>query len=258
MILIKNLHKSFNGLKLFKGLNLEIKQGEAVAFIGPSGSGKSTLLRCINGLETFQDGEITVNNITIHPVTKKNMKVEESAIRQIRLTVGMVFQQFNLFPHMTVLQNIIEAPIHILKIPKEEAEERAICLLKRINMEHKINSYPAELSGGQQQRVAISRALAMKPQAMLFDEPTSALDPEMVGEVLSVIKDLIYEGMTTLIATHEMEFAKDVADKIVVLDHGEIIEEGKPEIIFSNPTKERTRGFLNRILKQNLRDTDTK
>ncbi|MCX7770982.1 MAG: amino acid ABC transporter ATP-binding protein [Proteobacteria bacterium] len=251
MITIKNLHKSFNGHKLFKGLNLEIKRGEAVAFIGPSGSGKSTLLRCINGLESFQEGEITVKDITIHGTNLGLKKIEEEAIRKIRLSVGMVFQQFNLFPHMTVLQNIIEAPIHVLKIPKEEAEETAISLLKRINMEHKINSYPSELSGGQQQRVAIARALAMKPEAMLFDEPTSALDPEMVGEVLAVIKDLIYqEGMTSLIATHEMDFAKDVADRVFVLDEGEIIEEGEPEEIFTCPKKERTRAFLNRFLKK--------
>lgn len=250
MITIKNLHKRFNGHKLFNGINLEIKKGEAVAFIGPSGSGKSTLLRCINGLEQFQEGEITVKDITLHPITKSNLKIEENTIRKIRLTIGMVFQQFNLFPHMTVLQNIIEAPIHVLKIPKEEAEERAIALLKRINMEHKINNYPHELSGGQQQRVAIVRALAMKPEAMLFDEPTSALDPEMVGEVLSVIKDLVYEGMTTLIATHEMDFAKDIADRVIVLDNGEIIEEGIPEEIFSNPKKERTQIFLSRIIKK--------
>jgi ABC-type polar amino acid transport system ATPase subunit len=251
LITIKNLHKSFNGHKLFKGLNLVVKKGEAVAFIGPSGSGKSTLLRCINGLESFQEGEITVKDITIHGTKSGLQKIEEEAIRKIRLSVGMVFQQFNLFPHMTVLQNIIEAPIHVLKLSRQEAEEIAISLLKRINMEHKVKSYPQELSGGQQQRVAIARALAMKPEAMLFDEPTSALDPEMVGEVLSVIKDLIYqEGMTTLIATHEMDFAKDVADRVIVLDEGEIIEEGEPEEIFTNPKKERTRTFLNRFLKK--------
>lgn len=250
MIKIKNLHKSFNGHKLFNGLSLEIKKGEAVAFIGPSGSGKSTLLRCINGLESFQEGEITVKDITIHGTNAGLKKIEEEAIRRIRLSVGMVFQQFNLFPHMTVLQNIIEAPIHVLKMPEEEARELAINLLKRINMEHKINSYPHELSGGQQQRVAIARALAMKPEAMLFDEPTSALDPEMVGEVLAVIRDLInQEGMTTLIATHEMDFARDVADRVYVLDQGEIIEEGEPEEIFARPKKERTKIFLNRFLK---------
>lgn len=250
MITINNLHKSFNGQRLFKGLSLEIKKGEAVVFIGPSGSGKSTLLRCINGLEPFQEGEITVDDITIHGTNKKLKKIEEESIRKIRLSVGMVFQQFNLFPHMTVLQNIIESPIHVLKIPKDEAKEIAFNLLKRINMENKINSYPHELSGGQQQRVAIARALAMKPKAMLFDEPTSALDPEMVGEVLSVIKDLInQEGMTTLIATHEMDFAKEVADRVFVLDHGEIIEEGEPEKIFTNPEKERTKSFLNRFLR---------
>lgn len=251
MISIKNLHKSFNGHKLFRGLSLEIEKGAAVVFIGPSGSGKSTLLRCINGLETFQEGEITVKDITIHGTNRSLRKIEEEAIRRIRLSVGMVFQQFNLFPHMTVLQNIVEAPIHVLKISKDEAYDMAISLLKRINMEHKINSYPHELSGGQQQRVAIARALAMKPEAMLFDEPTSALDPEMVGEVLSVIKDLInQEGMTTLIATHEMDFAKDVADRVFVLDNGEIIEEGEPDKIFTNPSTERTRIFLNRFLKK--------
>ncbi len=251
MIRIKNLYKSFNEHKLFSGLSLEIKKGEAVVFIGPSGSGKSTLLRCINGLETFQEGEITVKDITIHGTNRGLKKIEEEAIRRIRLSVGMVFQQFNLFPHMTVLQNIVEAPIHVLKMSKDEAYDMAISLLKRINMEHKINSYPHELSGGQQQRVAIARALAMKPEAMLFDEPTSALDPEMVGEVLSVIKDLVNQGgMTTIIATHEMDFAKDVADKIFVLDNGEIIEEGDPEKIFSNPNTERTRNFLSRFLKK--------
>lgn len=250
MIKIKNLHKSFNGHKLFNGLYLEIKKGEAVAFIGPSGSGKSTLLRCINGLESFEEGEIIVNEIAIHGTKAGLKKIEEESVRKIRLSVGMVFQQFNLFPHMTVLQNIIEAPTHVLKISRDEAEDLAIGLLKRINMEHKINSYPHELSGGQQQRVAIARALAMKPEAMLFDEPTSALDPEMVGEVLSVIKDLInQEGMTTIIATHEMDFARDVADRVCVIDNGEIIEEGEPEEIFTNPKTERTKIFLSRFLK---------
>lgn len=249
MIFIKNLHKRIGEHVLFKNLSIEVKKREAIGLIGPSGSGKSTLLRCINGLEPFDDGEITVDNICIHPLKPEKSRFENEAIRLIRLKVGMVFQQFNLFPHMTVLQNIIEAPVHVLKIPKEEAEEQAVKILKRINMEHKIKSYPHQLSGGQQQRVAIARALAMKPEVMLFDEPTSSLDPEMVGEVLSFIKDLIYEGMTSIIATHEMDFAKDVADKILVLDCGEIIEEGTPEEIFLNPKKERTKAFLTRFIK---------
>ena len=251
MITIRDLHKYYNGDHLFKGINLDVEKGEVVALIGPSGSGKSSLLRCINGLEVFQQGEIVVNGIELHHV--KGLKPDKeylAAAREVRFKVGMVFQQFNLFPHMTVLENIIEAPVHVLGRDKRTATEHGLTLLRRINLEKKIRSYPDELSGGEQQRVAIVRALAMKPQAMLFDEPTSSLDPEMVGEVLSVIKDLVNEGMTTVIATHEMDFAREVSDKVVVFDHGDIVETDTPERIFTNPKVERTKSFLSRVLNR--------
>ena len=222
MIQVRNLHKYYGEHHLFKGIDLDIKKGEVVVFIGPSGSGKSTFLRCINGLEFFQEGEIKVDGISLHSVKKSKVeKADQGSVTKVRLKIGMVFQQFNLFPHMTALENITEAPVRVLGINKDEAEEKAVTLLKRINLEKKVNSYPGSLSGGEQQRVAIARALAMKPEAMLFDEPTSSLDPEMVGEVLSVIKNLVEEGMTTLIATHEMDFAREVADRVVVFDNGE-------------------------------------
>ncbi|BCB95790.1 arginine ABC transporter ATP-binding protein [Dissulfurispira thermophila] len=247
MIKVKNLHKYYGQYHLFKGINLDIQKGEVVVFIGPSGSGKSTFLRCINGLEYFQDGEIDVDDVALHSINRlRPNKKDIEAIRKIRLKVGMVFQQFNLFPHMTVMENIIEAPTRVLGMNKNEAIENANMLLRRINIEEKANSYPDELSGGEQQRAAIARALAMRPEAMLFDEPTSSLDPEMVGEVLAVIKDLVEEGMTALIATHEMDFAKEVADRIVVFDKGDIIEIGTPDEIFTNPKIERTKIFLNR------------
>ncbi len=250
MIKVRNLHKYYEKVHLFKGISLDVDKGEVVVLIGPSGSGKSTFLRCINGLEFFQEGEIIVDNIELHSINRLNPSREEKEIiRKIRMKVGMVFQQFNLFSHMTVLENIIEAPIHVLKIKKDVAIERAMELLKRINLERKKDSYPDELSGGEQQRVAIARSLAMRPEVMLFDEPTSSLDPEMVGEVLSVIKDLVNEGMTTIISTHEMSFAKEVGDKICVFDNGDIIEIGTPEEIFTNPKVERTKAFLKRIIK---------
>jgi len=251
LIKIRNLHKYYDEHHLFKGINLDVQRGEVVVLIGPSGSGKSTLLRCINGLEIFQDGEIVVDGIELHSIKRlRPDKRDIDTIRKVRLKVGMVFQQFNLFPHMTVLENIIEAPVQVMGLDKNEASRNAIALLKRINLERKINNYPAELSGGEQQRVAILRALAMKPEAMLFDEPTSSLDPEMVGEVLSVIKELVNEGMTTVIATHEMDFAKEVADRVVVFDHGEIVEIGTPEQIFTNPKAERAKNFLSRVLNR--------
>ncbi|NTU43258.1 MAG: amino acid ABC transporter ATP-binding protein [Nitrospirales bacterium] len=250
MITVRNLHKSFGNQRLFKGIDLQIAKGEAVAIIGPSGSGKSNFLRCINGLEAFQQGEITVDGVAHSADNPLSDKQELEEIRKIRLRVGMVFQQFNLFPHMNVLQNIIESPVHVLRIDRRQAEEEAVALLRRINLEHKLKSYPDQLSGGEQQRVAIARALAMKPAAMLFDEPTSALDPEMVGEVLNVIKDLVSEGMTTLIATHEMGFAREVADRVIVFDKGDIVESGPPEEIFTSPKTERARAFLSRVLKR--------
>jgi len=250
MIRVRNLFKSFGGQRLFSGLNLDISQGEVVVCIGPSGSGKSTFLRCINGLEYFQEGEIEVDGTALHSVNRiKPTGADREAIRQVQLKVGMVFQQFNLFPHMTVIENIIEAPIQVLRERKEHAVDGARALLQRVNLEAKVNSYPDQLSGGEQQRVAIARALAMRPRVMLFDEPTSSLDPEMVGEVLSVIRDLVDDGMTTVIVTHEMGFAREIADRVVVFDRGEIVETGRPETIFIQPQTDRTRAFLSRILK---------
>lgn len=251
MIRVRDLHKHYEGHHLFKGINLDIERGEVVVFIGPSGSGKSTFIRCINGLEYFQKGEIVVDGIELHSINRLRPDTKDlENIRKVRLKIGMVFQQFNLFPHMTVLENIIEAPIQVLGADRSATVETARSLLRRINIEQKAGSYPEELSGGEQQRVAIARALAMRPKAMLFDEPTSSLDPEMVGEVLYVIKDLVNEGMTTLVVTHEMGFAREVADRVVVFDSGEIIETGTPEEIFTNPKTERTRVFLSRVLKR--------
>jgi len=251
MIAVRDLHKSFGDQQLFRGINLEIQKGEVVVCIGPSGSGKSTLLRCINGLEYFQKGEIDIADIQLHSINRlRPEKKDLEAIRKVRLKIGMVFQQFNLFPHMTVIENIIEAPTMVLRQGRDVAEQNAIALLSRINLEQKINSYPDQLSGGEQQRVAIARALAMKPDAMLFDEPTSSLDPEMVGEVLSVVKGLVSEGMTTIIATHEMDFAREIADRVAVFDKGDIVEIGPPEEIFTNPKAERTKTFLSRVLKK--------
>lgn len=249
MITVKDLHKSYDDYHLFKGISLDVKRGEVVAIIGPSGSGKSTFLRCINGLENFQKGEIIVDGIGLHSNNRLNPSKEDmEVIRKIRLKVGIVFQQFNLFPHMTVLENITEAPVKVLGIDRNIAIENALTLLRRINLENKINSLPEDLSGGEQQRVGIVRSLAMKPEVMLFDEPTSSLDPEMVGEVLYVIKDLVGGGMTTIIVTHLMQFAREVADRVVVLDKGDIIETGLPDEIFINPKNERTKSFLSRNL----------
>lgn len=251
MITVKNLHKSYNDIHLFKGISLDVKKGEVVVIIGPSGSGKSTFLRCINGLEYFQKGEVVVDGIKLPSISRSYPSKEDlEVIRKIRLKVGMVFQQFNLFPHMTVLENIIEAPVKVSGIDRNMANESALTLLRRINLENKINSLPEDLSGGEQQRVAIVRALAMKPEVMLFDEPTSSLDPETVGEVLSVIKDLVDGGMTTLIVTHLMQFAREVADRVVVFDKGDIIETGLPDEIFTNPKNERTKAFLSRIINK--------
>jgi len=250
VIRIRNLHKAFGGQQLFGGIDLDVASAEAVVCIGPSGSGKSTFLRCINGLEQFQRGEVEVDGTALHSVNRaRPTGADREAIRQVRLKVGMVFQQFNLFPHMSVLDNITEAPVQVLGESREQAAERARSLLKRVNLEAKVNSYPDQLSGGEQQRVAIARALAMRPRVMLFDEPTSSLDPEMVGEVLSVIRDLVNDGMTTVIVTHEMGFAREIADRVVVFDRGEIVEIGPPETIFRSPRTERTRAFLSRVLK---------
>lgn len=239
MIEIKNLHKSFGHVEVLKGVDVSIEEKEVVVIIGPSGSGKSTLLRCMNYLEEPTSGDITVDN----------MKLDKHAdINKIRENIGMVFQRFNLFPHMTVLENIVLAPAKVLKISRDEAISTAMDLLQRVGLKEKANSYPSQLSGGQQQRVAIARALAMKPKVMLFDEPTSALDPEMVTEVLDVMKSLANQGMTMVVVTHEMGFAREVGDRVLFVDEGRIIEEGTPKEIFENPKQERTKLFLSKIL----------
>jgi polar amino acid transport system ATP-binding protein len=240
LINVENLQKRFGKIDVLNGINTFIKPQEVVVVIGPSGSGKSTFLRCLNGLETATGGKIEIldNEIT----SPKNNIVK------LRQKVGMVFQRFNLFQHLSVLDNITIGPRKVLKMSKEESEKLAKELLEKVGLAHKADSYPDELSGGQQQRVAIARALAMKPEIMLFDEPTSALDPEMVGEVLNVMKDLTKEGMTMVIVTHEMGFAKEVADRVLFMDNGIIIEEGTPKEVFETPKNERTKSFLNKIL----------
>lgn len=240
MIHVNNLHKYFGDNEVLKGVSDHIKKGEVVVVIGPSGSGKSTFLRCLNLLEETTHGEIIFEGQNI---IDKNID-----INKIREKMGMVFQQFNLFPHKTVLENIIIAPINVKKKSKSEAEEKAKELLKRVGLLDKANAYPASLSGGQKQRIAIARALAMEPEVMLFDEPTSALDPEMVGEVLSVMKSLAKEGMTMVVVTHEMGFAKEVGDRILFMDGGNIVEQGTPEEIFTNPKNPRTIDFLSKVL----------
>ncbi len=240
MIKVKNLHKKFGKLHVLKGVEVNIQKGEVVVVIGPSGSGKSTLLRCLNLLEQPSDGEIIFEGINI--TDKRN------DINKLRQKMGMVFQNFNLFPHLTVLENITLAPVKLKNESPREAEVNALELLKRIGLEEKANNYPAQLSGGQKQRIAIVRALAMAPDVMLFDEPTSALDPEMVGEVLEVMKELASEGMTMVVVTHEMGFAREVGTRVLFMDEGSVKEEGKPEEIFSNPSNERTKEFLSKVL----------
>jgi len=246
-----NIHKAFGDLQILKGISLQVRRGEVVVLIGASGSGKTTFIRCINLLEDIQGGEIRVNGQPMGYRTRADGSLVRDSERNIarqRRDIGMVFQRFNLFPHMTALENIIEAPIQVLGVPRQAALDQAHALLKRVGLADKAGHYPSMLSGGQQQRVAIARALAMKPQAMLFDEPTSALDPETVGEVLQVMKELAEEGMTMVVVTHEMGFAREVADRVVVLDQGELIEQGPPEQIFSRPTHPRTQAFLSRVL----------
>ena len=240
MITIEKLHKNFGDLEVLTGIDLQVAAHEAVCVIGPSGSGKSTLLRCVNGLETITSGTITVDGIDIG-ASKNNLAT-------VRSEVGMVFQQFNLFPHMTALDNITMAPMRVRKLSKADAIARVEKLLARVGLAEKRDSYPAQLSGGQQQRVAIARALAMEPKVMLFDEPTSALDPEIVGEVLEVMRSLADEGMTMMVVTHEMGFAREVSDRVVFMDKGQIVEMGDPSAIFSNPQHERTQNFLNKVL----------
>ena len=240
MIKVVDLHKSFGDLKVLQGINDSINKGEVVVIIGPSGSGKSTYLRCINQMEEVTSGQVLVDEVDI-----TDPKVD---INEIRQKIGMVFQHFNLFPHMTVLDNITLAPMKIKKMEKEEAEKLAYSLLEKVGLREKASEYPNKLSGGQKQRIAIARALAMKPEVMLFDEPTSALDPEMVNEVLDVIKELADEGMTMMIVTHEMGFAKEVGTRLLFMDQGKIIQEGVPKDIFDAPKEERTKLFLSKVL----------
>lgn len=240
MIRIKNLHKYFKDLHVLKGIDLEIHPREVVVLIGASGSGKSTLLRCLNFLELKDEGEVWIGDELIDPKKTKLNKVREE--------VGMVFQHFNLFPHKTVIENVIEAPVHVKKVEKEQAVKAGMELLEKVGLSDKANVYPEKLSGGQKQRVAIARALAMNPKVMLFDEPTSALDPELVGEVLQVMKNLAREGMTMVVVTHEMGFAKEVADRVVFLDSGVIAEQGDPSTFFQNPQHEKAQQFLKNIL----------
>lgn len=240
MIDVKDLHKSFGSLDVLKGITCHINEREVVCVIGPSGSGKSTFLRCLNGLEEITAGQVVVDGIDISH--------SDTNINKVREEVGMVFQRFNLFPHMTVMENIMLAPLKVRKISKKEANERALSLLVKVGLSDKANAYPNQLSGGQQQRVAIARALAMQPKIMLFDEPTSALDPEMVGEVLDVMKFLAQEGMTMVVVTHEMGFAREVGDRVIFMDQGVIMEEGNPQLIFTDAQNERTRAFLSKVL----------
>ena len=240
MIKVKNLHKKFGDLMVLDGIDEHIEQGEVVVVIGPSGSGKSTFLRCLNLLETVTDGEIYVDDVQIN-APKVN-------VNEVRQKMGMVFQQFNLFPHLTIMDNITLAPVLLKKMTKEEAVKRGQELLERVNLAEKADAYPAQLSGGQKQRVAIARALAMNPEIMLFDEPTSALDPEMVGEVLDVMKDLARSGMTMVIVTHERGFAREVATRVLFIDQGLVMESGTPEEVFNNPKNERTKLFLSKVL----------
>ncbi len=239
-ILVKNLKKNFGSLEVLKKISLEVAEGEVVCLIGPSGSGKSTFLRCLNRLEKITAGEVNVDG---HPISDPNIN-----INRVRENIGMVFQHFNLFPHLTVRENITLAPVELKKMDKENASKKAVELLERVGLADKADSYPGQLSGGQKQRVAIARALAMNPDIMLFDEPTSALDPEMVGEVLEVMKQLAADGMTMVVVTHEMGFAREVADRVIFMDDGYIVEEGTPEKLFGNPKEERTISFLNKVL----------
>lgn len=240
MIEVKNLHKSYGDNEVLKGISTKVAEKEVVSIIGPSGSGKSTFLRCINLLEDITSGEVIIEGVSI---TDKS-----TDINKVRSEVGMVFQQFNLFPHMTVMENITLSPMMVKNLSKAKAESLAMELLNKVGLADKAHVYPATLSGGQMQRVAIARALAMQPKVMLFDEPTSALDPELVGEVLEVMKDLAQEGMTMIVVTHEMNFAREVCDRVLFFDEGIIMEEGTPEVIFSNPKNERTKEFLNKVL----------
>ncbi|HBC4102195.1 TPA: amino acid ABC transporter ATP-binding protein [Corynebacterium striatum] len=250
MISAQNVHKSFGSLNVLKGITLEVQPGEVACLLGPSGSGKSTFLRCCNHLEKVTAGRLYVDGDLIGYRERDGAlyEISEKEAAAQRADIGMVFQQFNLFAHRTVLENIIEAPVHVKKQPVEQAKKRAMELLEQVGLAHKADAYPVQLSGGQQQRVAIARSVAMDPKLMLFDEPTSALDPELVGEVLRVMKELAAGGMTMLVVTHEMGFAREVADKIFFMDGGQVIESGTPEQVIDNPQHPRTQEFLSSLL----------
>lgn len=250
MIKMEKVCKYFGTLQVLKDIDFEVQKGEVICIIGPSGSGKSTLLRCLNHLERITSGRVYIQGDLVDERVdgKDQLKVSHKKVAELCADLGMVFQRFNLFPHMNVLENIIEAPLTVKKISRQEAVEYAFELLKKVGLEDKKDEYPSRLSGGQQQRVAIARALAMKPKIMLFDEPTSALDPELVGEVLEVMKTLAKEGMTMIVVTHEMGFAKEVGNRVIFMDKGEILEESTPTEIFSNPKHDRTKSFLQKVL----------
>lgn len=247
MIAVEQLIKSYQATRVLHGVDHAQQRGEAVVLIGPSGCGKSTFLRCLNQLEIADSGRITIADVTIEGGRPPRTRAEREQQRQLRMRTGMVFQSFNLFPHLTVLENITEAPIVVKGVPKPDAESHARALLAKVGLEHKAAAHPGQLSGGQQQRVAIARALAMEPQVMLFDEPTSALDPELRDEVLRVMRQLVEEGMTMIVVTHEMQFARDMADRILFFDGGRVAEAGPPEQIFNHPQHERTRDFLRKV-----------
>ncbi len=250
MIHCEDVHKRFGRLEVLRGVSFDVAKGEVVVIAGPSGSGKSTLLRCINHLEAVNKGRIYVDGqpVGYREVKGKFVEKSEREVARMRASIGMVFQRFNLFPHLTALGNVIDAPIHVRKMGRSEALEAGRAMLEKVGLGDKLHTYPAQLSGGQQQRVAIARALAMEPKVMLFDEPTSALDPELVGEVLEVMKSLAREGMTMIVVTHEMGFAREVADRVMLIDEGVIVEEGPPAQFFNSPRHERTKLFLSKIL----------
>jgi ABC-type polar amino acid transport system ATPase subunit len=247
MITVENLVKSYNSFRVLQGVDHRQERGQAVVIIGPSGCGKSTFLRCLNQLEMPDAGRITIADLSMTGGKPPQTRAEREQQRQLRLCTGMVFQSFNLFPHLTVLQNVAKAPSVVKHVPEKQAEEMARRLLEKVGLAAKTNAYPGQLSGGQQQRVAIARALAMEPKVMLFDEPTSALDPELRDEVLRVMRDLVEEGMTMMVVTHEMQFARDMADHVLFFDGGRVAESGPPDELFSNPQNERTRDFLRKV-----------
>lgn len=251
LLLLENVHKRFGRTEVLRGISMQVSEGQVVAILGPSGSGKSTLLRCINHLERIDAGRILFEGQPVGYREKAGRLIEapEREIARVRARIGMVFQRFNLFPHLTALGNVMEAPIHVLGLPRDEARQRAVTMLERVGLGNKLDAYPAQLSGGQQQRVAIARALAMQPRLMLFDEATSALDPELVGEVLAVMRDLAAAGMTMIAVTHEMSFAAEAASRIIFMDEGIIQEEAPPETFFANPATERARQFLRRVAR---------